>query len=294
MFTPDLLKSKTAVITGGGSGLGFAIASHAVRCGARVVLCGRREALLEESTAKIRAAGGEAAYYPVDVRDYDAVGAVFDRVDAELGGADLLVNSAAGNFYALSESLTPNGFRAVVDTVLHGTFNCTQQFGKRRIDSKRPGSVLNIVTTYATTGSAFVLPSACAKAGVLAMTTSLAFEWATYGIRLNAIAPGPIPTPGAWEKLVPNPQFEALYRARMPLGRFGTPEELASCALFLLSDLASYVTGSCLVMDGGEVLQGGEFNFLAQQLPREKLGELFKGMRPDKGGKGSSDPAKQP
>lgn len=293
MFTADLLKDKTVLVTGGGTGLGFAIASLAAAVGARVAICGRREEVLAEAAAKIHhdpaCSGAEVRWHSVDVRDYDAVGGMFDRFEQELGGIDLLVNGAAGNFYSLAEDLTPNGFRAVVDTVLHGTFHCAQHFGKRRIAaSASQGAMLNIVTTYATTGSAFVLPSACAKAGVLALTTSLAFEWAAYGIRVNALAPGPIPTEGAWQKLVPSAEFEALYRARMPLGRFGTPDELASCAVFLLSDLASYVTGSCLVMDGGEVLHGGEFNFLAQQLPREKLRQLFQGMRPARaGGQGS-------
>lgn len=287
MFAHDILTSKTLLVTGGGTGLGFAIASAAARHGASVVICGRREEPLQKAVEQMRAQGGGAHYHVADVRDYDAVGQMFARFDDELGGIDLLVNGAAGNFYSLTEDLTPNGFRSVVDTVLMGTFNCTQHFAKRLITAKRSGAIVNIVTTYAETGSAFVVPSACAKAGVLAMTKSLAFEWAAYGIRVNAVAPGPIPTEGAWEKLVPDKGFEAAYRSRLPLGRFGTPEELAGTVMFLLSDLSAYITGISLAMDGGEHLQNGEFNFLTQMMPRERLQSVFRSMRPAKPGDSS-------
>jgi NAD(P)-dependent dehydrogenase (short-subunit alcohol dehydrogenase family) len=218
-----------------------------------------------------------------DVRDHDRVNEMFDRLWNDMGKVDALINNAAGNFLCPSEELSPNGFRTVVDIVLHGSFNCSQHFGRRLIDAQLPGALLNIVTTYTEIGSAFMLPSACAKAGVYALTTTLAAEWASYGIRSNAIAPGPIPTEGAWARLVPDAHFEAEMLRRVPLKRFGTREELANLAVFLLSGLGSYITGECVTMDGGERLSGGEFNFLTELLPREELKEKLASMRPQKG-----------
>lgn len=195
-------------------------------------------------------------------------------------GLDTLVNNAAGNFYCTAEDLSPGGFKSVVDIVLHGTFNCSSHFGRRLIERRKKGAIVNVVTTYTQTGSAFVLPSACAKAGVQAMTSTLAFEWAEYGIRVNSVAPGPIPTEGAWQRLIPGKDFEAMYRERQPFKRFGRPEELADATVFLLSDLASYITGECLTVDGGERLRGAQFNFLAELMPRDKLRALFNSMRP--------------
>jgi NAD(P)-dependent dehydrogenase (short-subunit alcohol dehydrogenase family) len=189
------------------------------------------------------------------------------------------VNNAAGNFLSLAEDLSPNGFRSVVDIVLNGTFNCTQAFGKHRIALSRPGVVLNIVTTYTQCGSALVLPSACAKAGVYALTTSLAYEWATYGIRLNAIAPGPFPTEGAWARLVPGHALEETFRKRVPLGRFGRPEELADLATFLISDHSSFITGECITIDGGERLNAGQFNFILQSMSRDELRTVLAKMK---------------
>jgi len=193
---------------------------------------------------------------------------------------DGLVNNAAGNFLAASEDLSPGGFKAIIDIVLHGSFNCTHAFGNYLIDNDRKGNVLSIVTTYAEdTGSAFVLPSACAKSGVLTMTRSLAYEWATYGIRLNAIAPGPFPTKGAWTRLVPDENFEEKFLAKVPMDRYGEPDELANLATFLMSDMAEYMTGECVVIDGGEKLAAGQFNFIDQLAPREKLKEFFAAMK---------------
>jgi NAD(P)-dependent dehydrogenase (short-subunit alcohol dehydrogenase family) len=282
MFTKDTLAGKTILVTGGGSGLGFAMASHFAEYGANVAICGRTEEKLKGAVAQITEKGGKATYKVVDVRDYEAVGKMIAELVAEFGSLNGLVNNAAGNFYCPSEDLTPNGFKSVVDIVLNGTFNCSQQFGKYLIDNKLPGSILNIVTTYTETGSAFVLPSACAKAGVYAMTNTLAFEWATYGIRVNAIAPGPFPTKGAWQRLMPNPEIEKYYLKRQPMGRFGQPEELANLAVFLMSDLSPYITGECVTIDGGERLQGGQFNFIAQMMPREQLKAMFAAMRPKK------------
>jgi len=190
-----------------------------------------------------------------------------------------LVNNAAGNFLAASEDLSANAFKAVVDIVLNGSFHCTNAFGNRMIEGGSGGSIVNIVTSYAWTGSAFVLPSACAKAGVLAMTRSLAVEWAHYKIRVNAIAPGPVPTEGAFSRLLPDPSLEEMARNRVPLKRFGTPDEIADAAVYLMSPGAGYVTGDCLTVDGGEWLRnGGEFSW-GTDYDRENLKAMLKAMR---------------
>ena len=233
--------------------------------GARIFIAGRREQPLIETCDEIHRAGGAAAFATCDVRDYAAVEAAADAADAQYGRIDTVVNNAAGNFMARTEKLSANAFNAVVGIVLNGTFHCTQAFAKRWIAQKLGGNVLNITTTYAAAncGSAFVVPSACAKAGVLAMTTSLAVEWARYHIRVNAIAPGPFPTEGAWSRLIPSKQYEEHARDNHPMKRFGRHEELANLAAFLISDMAEYINGECVVIDGGQWLRGaGEFNNL--------------------------------
>ena len=228
-------------------------------------LAGRREEPLKETCDEILKKGGKAAYASCDVRDYAAVERAAAAAEAQLGNIDTVVNNAAGNFMARTEKLTANGFNAVVGIVLNGSFHCTQAFGKRWIARKQKANVLNISTTYAAAncGSGYVVPSACAKAGVLAMTTSLAVEWAKYGIRVNAIAPGPFPTEGAWSRLMPSKDFEAQAVQKHPMKRFGRHEELANLAAFLLSDMAEYINGECVVIDGGQWLRGaGEFNDL--------------------------------
>jgi NAD(P)-dependent dehydrogenase (short-subunit alcohol dehydrogenase family) len=250
--------------------------------GANVGVIGRRMQPLEEVRDLSRAAGVRASAASADVRVSAQVDAALDAIEAELGPVTGLVNNAAGNFLAASEDLSDNAFDAVLRIVLYGTFHCTRAMGRRWIERKTPGVVLDIVTTYAWTGSPFVVPSACAKAGVLAMMRSLAVEWATYGIRLNAIAPGPIPTEGAFSRLMVGPMDEAA-KKRVALGRFGTPEELAGLAAFLMSPRASWMTGEVVTLDGGEHLKsGGEFSGLVD-MPRAELKEMLRSMKPAKG-----------
>ena len=262
MFQSDLLKGRTILVTGGGTGLGRSMALRFAELGAKIFLVGRREEPLKQTCEEIRAKGGAAGYAPCDVRDFAAVDVAVAVAKRELGAVDTLVNNAAGNFLARTEKLSPSAFNAVVGIVLNGTFNCTQALAQRWIATGQPGTVLNIVTTYAATGSGsgFVVPSACAKAGVLAMTRSLAVEWARYRIRLNAIAPGPFPTEGAWSRLMPK-EFEQRALAEHPMKRFGRHDELANLAVYLISEQSEYVNGECVVIDGGEWLRGaGEFN----------------------------------
>ena len=283
MFKKEMLKGRVIFLTGGGTGLGKSMALRLAGLGAGLFVVGRREEPLHEVCGEIRGAGGAAGYTTCDVRDYTAVEAAANAAEQQFGRVDTLVNCAAGNFMARTEKLTSNAFNAVVGIVLNGTFHCTQVFGKRWIAAKQPGNVLNIVTTYAAVncGSGFVVPSACAKAGVLAMTTSLAVEWAKYRIRLNAIAPGPFPTEGAWSRLIPSKQFEEHAIEKHPMKRFGRHEELANLAAFLLSDMAEYINGECVVIDGAQWLRGaGEFNDLLQ-LP-EAAWEVMEATRPKK------------
>jgi NAD(P)-dependent dehydrogenase (short-subunit alcohol dehydrogenase family) len=266
MFQNDLLKGRTILITGGGTGLGRSMALRFAELGANLFLVGRRKEPLEETAEAIRAKGARAAHASADVRDFAAVENVVAAAEKELGSVDTLVNNAAGNFIARTEKLSPNAFNAVVGIVLQGTFHFTLALGRKWIAAKQPGNILNIVTTYASTnaGSGFVVPSACAKAGVLAMTRSLAVEWARHRIRLNAIAPGPFPTEGAFSRLMPSKEFEERAKNSHPMKRFGRHEELANLAAYLLSSQADYVNGECVVIDGGLWLRGaGEFNDLA-------------------------------
>jgi NAD(P)-dependent dehydrogenase (short-subunit alcohol dehydrogenase family) len=266
LFQQNLLHSKAIFLTGGGTGLGRSMALHFASLGARLFLVGRHPETLKSVCEEIHRAGGIAAFAPCDVRDYSAIEAAAEAAETQIGEINTLINNAAGNFMARTEKLTPNAFNAVVGIVLNGSFNCTQVFGKRWIDKKLPGTVLNIVTTYAAAncGSGFVVPSACAKAGVLALTTSLAVEWAKYQIRLNAIAPGPFPTEGAWSRLMPSSEMEEARKKYNPMRRFGRHDELTNLAAFLISDMAPYINGECVVIDGGQWLRGaGEFNDLA-------------------------------
>jgi NAD(P)-dependent dehydrogenase (short-subunit alcohol dehydrogenase family) len=280
MYQADLLKGRIVVVTGGGTGLGRAMALRFAELGAGVFLTGRREEPLRETTEAIRTAGGKAAYATCDVRDFAAVETMLASCEQQLGPPDTLVNNAAGNFLARTEKLSPNAFDAVVRIVLYGTFHCTQALARKWIAAGTGGTVLNIVTTYASSGagSGFVVPSACAKAGVLAMTRSLAVEWARHNIRLNAIAPGPFPTEGAWSRLLPSKEIEQHMLRAHPMKRFGRHDELANLAVYLISPQSDYVNGDCVTIDGGRWLRGaGEFND-ALELP-DAVWEMMESTR---------------
>jgi NAD(P)-dependent dehydrogenase (short-subunit alcohol dehydrogenase family) len=263
MFREDLLKGKTIIITGGGSGLGKSMAARFGELGANLVIASRRQQVIQDAADELRKTGAEVLGLTCDVRDVASVQALVDRTKKQFGTIDVLLNNAAGNFISPTENLSPNGFKVVVDIVLNGTFNCTHAVGKEMI-ANGGGSILNIVTTYAWTGSGYVVPSAAAKAGVLAITRSLAVEWAKYGIRSNAIAPGPFPTKGAWSRLAPpGLGIEKKMKNRIPLKRFGEHIELANLASYLISDEAGYINGEVVTIDGGEWLKGaGQFNDL--------------------------------
>jgi NAD(P)-dependent dehydrogenase (short-subunit alcohol dehydrogenase family) len=269
MFETDLLRGKRVLITGGGTGLGLSMGKRFLELGASLAICGRREEVLKQAVAELEqnAPGGDlgrVAWHRCDIRDAAAVETMLDALWAD-GPLDALVNNAAGNFIAKTEELSPRAIDAVLGIVLHGSAYMTVACGRRWLAEQRRASVLSIVTSYAWTGSAYVVPSAMAKAGVLAMTRSLAVEWGGRGVRLNAIAPGPFPTQGAWERLVPRPDMAERFETNNPLGRPGRHEELANLAAFLLSDGAGYINGEVVTIDGGEWLQGaGQFNFLRE------------------------------
>lgn len=265
MFQADLLKGKRILVTGGGTGLGYSMGHRFLELGAELVICGRRVEVLEEAAAKLTAeTGGKVEIHGCDIRDAEAVDKMIAAI-WENGPLDSLVNNAAGNFIAKTEDLSPRAIDAVLNIVLHGSAYATLACGKRWLKEGRKASVLSIVTTYAWTGSAYVVPSAMAKAGVLAMIRSLAVEWGGRGVRLNAIAPGPFPTKGAWERLVPNEKLAKKFETNNPLQRVGEHIELANLATFLLSDFAGYINGEVVTIDGGEWLQGaGQFNFLRE------------------------------
>lgn len=279
MFKPDLLAGEHILITGGGTGLGKSMGRRFLELGARLTICGRRQGVLHATAAEHRAAtGGEVDALPCDIREPEAVEALIAAAEAA-APVTALVNNAAGNFLARSEELSPRAVDAVVGIVLKGSLNATLALGRRWLAAERRGTVLSIVTSYAWTGSAYVLPSAVAKAGVLAMTRSLAVEWGGRGIRLNAIAPGPFPTAGAWQRLVPRPELARAFETRNPLRRPGEHRELADLAAFLLAGGSGYVNGEVVAIDGGEWLAGaGQFSFLMDRLSDED----WAGLRPAK------------
>jgi NAD(P)-dependent dehydrogenase (short-subunit alcohol dehydrogenase family) len=268
MFRADLLKNKRILITGGGTGLGKGMAERFLELGATVYICGRREDVLTQTSKELSAKGTIHAL-PCDVRNLDAVEAMIDFI-WNTAPLDVLVNNAAGNFIARTEELSPRAFESVIGIVLMGTLHCTMACGRRWLKAAHAGTVLSISATYAPVGSAYVVPSAVSKAGVEAFTRSLAVEWGNRGIRMNAIAPGPIPTQGAFSRVLPRSDLETLALDRNPLHRFGTVEELANLAAFLVSDGSGYINGEVIRMDGGELLQGaGEFSNIGRVLTEE-------------------------
>ena len=272
MLRDNALKDEVIIVTGGGSGLGKAMTTYFLELGAKVVISSRNmDKLLTTAKELEEKTGGEVLPVKCDVRHYEEVEAMLAAALEKFGKVDGLVNNAAGNFISPTERLSANAFDTIIDIVLKGSKNCTLALGKHWIDTKQERStVLNIVTTYAWTGSAYVVPSATAKAGVLAMTRSLAVEWAKYGIRTNAIAPGPFPTKGAWDRLLPGELKEEFdMKKKIPVGRLGVHQELANLSAYLMSDFSAFVNGEVITIDGGEWLKGaGEFNML-EKIPEQ-------------------------
>lgn len=271
MLKDGALKGQTIIVTGGGTGLGRSMGKYFLELGANLVITSRKIEVLEKSAKELEEeTGGTVLPVQCDVRDYEQVENVLKVTEERFGQINGLLNNAAGNFVSPTERLSNRAFDTIIDIVLKGTTNFTLALGKKWIEQKQAGTVLNIVTTYAWTGSGYVVPSACAKAGVLSMTRSLAVEWAKYKIRLNAIAPGPFPTEGAWSRLLPGDLVKKFDPAKLvPVGRVGEHQELANLAAYLMSDYSAYVNGEVVTIDGGEWLMGaGEFSHL-EKIPQE-------------------------
>lgn len=278
MLKPESLKGKTIIVTGGGTGLGRSMGKYFLELGANLVISSRKQEVLDQAAQELEAeTGGKVLPIACDIRNYNEIENVLKTTEEKFGRVDGVLNNAAGNFISPTERLSHRAFDIVVDIVLRGTYNFTLATGKNWIEKKQTGTFLNIVTTYAWTGSGYVVPSACAKAGVLALTRSLAVEWAKYNIRSNAIAPGPFPTEGAWKRLFPGDVAEQIDPLkRIPLKRFGEHQELANLAAYLMSDYSAYVNGEVITIDGGEWLSGaGEFNGL-EAIPQDMWDELEK------------------
>ncbi len=278
MLKPGALDGKTIIITGGGTGLGKSMGTYFLELGANLVITSRKKEVIDKTAEELRQkTGGKVLAVPCDVRKYEEIENVIKTSENEFGQIHGVLNNAAGNFISPTERLSHRAFDIVVDIVLKGTYYTTLAAGKNWIKNKQPGTFLNIVTTYAWTGSGYVVPSACGKAGVLALTRSLAVEWAKYNIRSNAIAPGPFPTEGAWSRLLPGDlvnKFDPA--ARIPLKRVGDHQELANLAAYLISDYSGYINGEVVTIDGGEWLRhGGEFSHL-EDIPDEMWDEVEK------------------
>ena len=285
MLKEDSLKGKTIVVTGGGTGIGKSMSRYFLELGADVIIASRKFDVLNETARELReVTKGNILPMECDVSDYRQVESLLSSMLDKFGKVDVLVNNAAGNFISPTERLSHRAFDIIINIVLKGTYNCTLSFGKHWIGKKTGGTILNIVTTYAWTGSAYVVPSACAKAGVLALTRSLAVEWAKYGIRSNAIAPGPFPTKGAWDRLLPGDLKDKFdLKNKVPLKRMGEHQELANLAAFLVSDFSAYINGEVITIDGGEWLKGaGQFNML-EAVPKDMWDLIESMIRTKKG-----------
>ena len=285
MLKVDSLEGKVILITGGGTGLGKAMGKYFSELGAKLIITSRKIDVLKKTAEEISdQTKNEVFPFACDVSDYKQVEDLLKASIEKFGKVDGLVNNAAGNFISPTERLSNKAFDIIINIVLKGTYNCTLAFGKHWIEKKQKATVLNIVTTYSWTGSAFVVPSAAAKAGVLALTRSLAVEWAKYRIRFNAIAPGLFPTKGAWERLLPGElQNKFDLKKKVPLQRVGEHQELANLAAYLISDFSSFINGEVVTIDGGEWLNGaGQFNIL-QAIPNEMWDEIEKMVRGVKG-----------
>jgi NAD(P)-dependent dehydrogenase (short-subunit alcohol dehydrogenase family) len=262
MFAANLFEGRVAIVTGGGTGLGLAIATRLASLGARIVVASRQADHLEAGVAAVQRAGQEGSAFQVDVRDPRQVDAMVTHAVQTFGRIDLLVNNAAGNFVCRAEDLSPNGWSAVIGIVLNGSFHCARTVGRHWIARREPGAIVSVLANYVWTGSPGTVHSAAAKAGVMSMTQTLAVEWARHGIRVNAVAPGPVQTEGAARQLWNSPEAVARIRRMVPMGRWGEPSEIANAVAFLASPLAAFITGETLTVDGGAWMGAGSYGFL--------------------------------
>jgi len=281
MLPSDTFKDKTVLVTGGGTGLGKSIGKHILELGGQLIITSRRNEVIEKTANEFNDLYPNSTLHVAgDVRNIEDVENVINKGFEKFGSVDMLINNAAGNFISPTERLSANAFSVVIDIVLKGTCNYTLTLGKKWINDKTEGTILNIATTYAMTGSGYVIPSAAAKGGVLTFTRSIAAEWAKYNIRCNAVAPGPFPTEGAWSRLVP-PGFSKFMdiKKRIPLKRVGEHQELANLCAYLLSDYSAYITGEIITIDGGEwIYNAGQFSWL-DKIPSKLWGLIEKTIR---------------
>ena len=281
MLPTDTFKDKTILVTGGGTGLGKSISKHILELGGKIIITSRRNEVIEKTANEFNGLYPNSTLHIAgDVREIKDVENVINTGFEKFGNIDMLINNAAGNFISPTERLSANAFSVIIDIVLKGTCNYTLTLGKKWIDNKSEGTILNIATTYAMTGSGYVIPSAAAKGGVLTLTRSIAAEWAKYNIRCNAVAPGPFPTEGAWSRLVP-PGFSKFMdlKKRVPLKRVGEHQELANLCAYLLSDYSAYITGEIITIDGGEwIYNAGQFSRL-DKIPSKLWGLIEKTIR---------------